>query len=117
MQNKAVEDELQTLELVPDNLKTKTMCERAIEEGTYNLKFVADHFKTQEICDKTVRGSLYSLQFVPDWLNTKEQLKVMGGHCNYIWFIKRYEGYKKRKTQKAKIKQELNPISWRPSSW
>ena len=80
MQNQAVEDELQTLEFVPD---------------------------------KHMRGNLYSLQFVPDWLNTKEQLKIMGGDCNNIWFIKWYEGYKKRKTQKAKIKEELmHPSSW-----
>ena len=106
MRNQAVEDELQTLEFVPDNIKTKTMC-------TFNLKFVPDIFKTQEICNKHMRGNLYSLQFVPDWLNTKEQLKIMGGDCNNIWFIKWYEGYKKRKTQKAKIKEELmHPSSW-----
>ena len=80
---------------------------------TFNLKFVPDIFKMQEICDKHMRGNLYSLQFVPDWLNTKEQLKIMGGDCNNIWFIKWYEGYKKRKTQKAKIKEELmHPSSW-----
>ena len=80
---------------------------------TFNLKFVPDIFKTQEICDKHMRGNLYSLQFVPHWLNTKEQLKIMGRDCNNIWFIKWYEGYKKRKTQKAKIKEELmHPSSW-----
>ena len=28
----------------------------------------------------------------------------MGCHCNNIWFIKRYDGYKKRQAQEAKIK-------------
>ena len=28
-----------------------------------------------------------------------------------------YEGYKKRKAQKAKIKEELIPIAWHPSRW
>ena len=41
----------------------------------------------------------------------------MGGHCNNIWFIKWHEGYKKRKAQKAKIKEELMPIAWHPPSW
>ena len=29
--------------------------------------------------------------------------------------IKCYDGYKKRKTQKAQIKKELMPIAWLPS--
>ena len=117
MCNKAVEDESETLEFVPDSLKTKTICDRAIEEGPYNLKFIPDHFKTQEICDKMVRGDQYSLQFVPDWLITKQQLKIMGDHCNNIWFIKGFEGYKKRKAQKAKLKEELMPVAWHPSRY
>ena len=28
-----------------------------------------------------------------------------------------YEGYKKRKAQKAQIKKELMPIAWHPSRW
>ena len=41
----------------------------------------------------------------------------MGDHCNNIWFIKRYEGYKKLKTQNVKIKDELTPTAWHPSRW
>ena len=31
--------------------------------------------------------------------------------------IKWYNGYQKRKTQKAKRKEELMPIAWHPSRW
>ena len=41
----------------------------------------------------------------------------MGGHCNNNWFIKRYDGYKKRKAQKAQIKEKLMPIAWHPSTY
>ena len=32
-------------------------------------------------------------------------------------FFKWFEGYKKRKIQKASIKEELAPIIWHPSRW
>ena len=32
-------------------------------------------------------------------------------------FFEWYDGYKKGKTQKAKIKKELLPIAWHPSRW
>ena len=31
--------------------------------------------------------------------------------------IEWYEGYQKRKAQKAQIKKELMPIAWHPSRW
>ena len=35
-----------------------------------------------------------------------------GGNDN---FLEWYDGYKKRKAQKAQIKKELMPIAWHPS--
>ena len=32
-------------------------------------------------------------------------------------FFEWYNGYEKRKAQKAKIKDELMPIAWHPSRW
>ena len=32
-------------------------------------------------------------------------------------FFEWYDGYKKRKAQKTKIKKELMPIVWHPSRW
>ena len=48
---------------------------------------------------------------------TKQQLKIVVNHCNNNWLIKWYEGYQKCKTQKAKIKDELLPITWHSSRW
>ena len=51
---------------------------------------------------------------------TQQQLKLL----QYDWYnndlIKWYDGYKKRKAQKAQkasIKEELMPITWHPSRW
>ena len=38
-------------------------------------------------------------------------------HCNHNEFIEWYEGYQKRKAQKAQIKKELMLIAWHPSKW
>ena len=51
---------------------------------------------------------------------TQQQLKLL----QYDWYnndlINWYDGYKKRKAQKAQkasIKEELMPITWHPSRW
>ena len=70
-----------------------------------------------------------SLQFVPDWFVTREGVDVWyddnydddGGHWDddddEDKFFEWYNGYKKRKAQKAKIKKELMPIAWHPSRY
>ena len=72
------------------------------------------------MCDKAVKDDPSSLQFVPDWFVTQEQIDIW--YDDDYWYhddelMKWYEGYKKRKTQKAKIKEELIPIAWHPSRW
>ena len=60
------------------------------------------------------------MQYVPDWFETQQQLKIWYNdayYCNEDKLIEWYEGYKKRKAQKASIKEELLPIAWHPSSW
>ena len=88
------------------------------------LTFVPDIFKTQEMCDKTIKDDPSSLRFVPDWFVSQEQLKLWHDSDDWLirwWYnnrlIKRYDGYKKRKAQKAKIKEELLLIAWHPSRW
>ena len=108
MCDKAVRMEPSLFKFVPGCLKRQEMCNKAVKNEPDSLKFVPDHFKTQKMCDKTVKDNPYSLRFVPDWLITKQQLKIMGDHCNNIWFIKRYNGHKKRKAQKDLIKEEFN---------
>ena len=69
------------------------------------------------MCDKAVRDDPSSLQFAPDWFVTQEQMDVWYG--DDYWYhnddiTERYNGYKKRKAQRAKIKEELLPIAWHP---
>ena len=69
------------------------------------------------MCDKAVKDGTSSLQFVPDWFVTQQQMDVW--YDDDYWYhdheiIKWYNGYKKPKAQKAKIKEELMPIAWHP---
>ena len=54
------------------------------------------------------------MKYDSDWLVTQQQIKLWHDDAYYynnnyvIW----YEGYKRRKAQKAKIKDELIPIAW-----
>ena len=120
MCNEAVRRKSYTLRYVPDHFKTKRMCERALRMDPYNLEFVPDYFKIQKICDKAVKGDPYSLLFVPDWFVTHQQLKIWHDddeYCNSYELIEWYNGCKKRKAQKASIKEGLLPIAWLPSRW
>ena len=128
MCEKAVEDEPESLEFVPDYLKTKKMCNKAVRTESLSLAYIPDHFKTQEICDKTVKDYSSSLQFVPDWFVTRQGVDTWyddyydddGGHWNdddddEDKFFKWYDGYQKRKAQKAQIQKQLMSIAWHPS--
>ena len=71
----------------------------------------------QKMCDDAVGGDPYSLQFAPDWFVTEQQIKIW--HDSDDWhndneFIGWYGGCKKRKAQKAKIKEELLLIASNP---
>ena len=74
---------------------------------------------TQEMCNKAVCKGPWLLKYVPNWFVIQEQVKIWHGHDYYCnnGFSKWYEGYQKRKAQKAKIKDELIPISWHPPRW
>ena len=72
------------------------------------------------MCDKAVRDYLFSLQFVPDWFVTQQQIDIWYDD-DYVYndrrMIQWYEGYRRRKSQKASIKEKLMPIAWHPSWW
>ena len=58
------------------------------------------------------------LKYVPDYFVTDQQIKIWhhnDDHCNDDGLIERFEGYQKRKTQKASVKEGLLPIAWHPS--
>ena len=70
-------------------------------------------FKTQEMCIRAVEVDPWQLCDILDWFVVLQE----------TWYedfdyddeiIERHDGYKKRKAQKAKIREELLPISWHP---
>ena len=102
----------------PGRFITQGTCNKAVNKDSWALRFVTDHLKTQKMCEDVVWKDHFSLHFVPDWFVTLQQLKTWGdyhGFCNNDRLIKWYDGYQKRKAQKAKIKEELLLISWHPS--
>ena len=70
------------------------------------LKYVLDSFKAQDMCDKAVARSIFLLKFVTDWFVTQQQVKLWHDYCDNDRLIEWYDGYKKRKAQKEKIKEE-----------
>ena len=105
------------------------MCEKAVKDEPYVMKYVPDHFKTQQLCYKAVKNDPSFLQSVPDWFITKEWIdmwydddkdksfELYDDVLDKYDFFEWYEGYHKRKAQKAKIKDELIPIAWHPSRY
>ena len=106
--------------LVPDSFKSQEMYIKAVEVDPWQLDDAPDHLETQEMCDEAVKDYPFSLQLVPDWFLTRQQIDIWYDG-DYIYndneMIKWYDGYKKRKTQKTSIKEELLPIAWHPSRW
>ena len=96
------------------------MCNAVMCMEPLSLAYVPTRFKTRKMCDKAVRKDRFSLLFVPDWFVRQQQVKCLRDD-NDDWYnnklIKWYDGYKKRKVQKAQIKEKLMPIAWQPSRW
>ena len=107
----------------PDCFKTQEICIKAVEADPSFLKTVSDHFKTQEIPDKAVKDDPSSLQYVSDWFVTRQRVAMWHDDSEYYNddnednIFKWCDGYKKRKAQKASIKEELLPIAWHPSRY
>ena len=96
------------------------MCEKAIEDDPDTPEFVPDHLNTQKMSKEAVEKYLYNLIFVSDRFVTQEQVKLWhddASYCNNDKPIGWYDGHQKRKAEKAKIKEELMPITWHPSRW
>ena len=116
--NEAMRIEPYSLAFVPDCFKTQEMCDKAVEIDPFILWHVSDNLKTQGMCIRTVEACLGLLEHVPDWFVIQGQIDL--SHDDDYWhdddkLIKWYEGYKKQKSQKAKIKEELMPIVWHPN--
>ena len=130
MCNKAMRTMPNVFQLIPFHFKTQGMCTKAIEANPLRLYHVHDDFKTQGLCNDAVEEKP-SLQYVPDYFVTQQQIKTWndddhgddgshwddndGGHWDDVdddedKFFEWYDGYQKRKAQKAKSKEELLSI-------
>ena len=80
------------------------------------------------MCDDTVRDDSSSLQYFPDWFVTQEQMNMRYDDNEYCGddddddddednFFKWFDGYQKRKAQKASIKEGLMRVAWHPSRY
>ena len=113
MCNEAVQRVPWVLRLVPDQYKTREMCDEALKKSSCSLRCVPDQFVTQELRD-IVKKIPCALVCVPDQFVTQEMCdEVKKSPCALWW----YKGYKQRKAQKAKIKEELMPVAWHPDRW
>ena len=96
------------------------MCDGAVMKDPQSLEFVLDHFKAQGMCDKAVEVGRSPFQYVLNWNVTQQEVKLWQVDDDFYGdneLIKSYDSYQKRKTQKAKFKEELLPITWHPSRW
>ena len=110
---------------VHDHFKTQEMCIKAVWLGPTFLQLVLDHFKIRGMCEIAVKKRSWALKLVPDWFVTQGQIKLW--HDDYYndapgrlcedKFFEWYDGYQKRKVQRASIKEELLPIAWHPLRW
>ena len=94
------------------------MCIEAVEVDPWQLDDIPNHLKTIEMCDAAVRKDSFSSVCVPDWFVTQGQVKLWhddDDYCSDAELFEWYDGYKKRKAQKSKMKEELMPITWHPT--
>ena len=105
---------------IPDHLKTQEMCNKEVDIKPHFLVLVPDRLRAEEMCNKAVCKYPWLLKYLPDWFVTQQQLKLWHDddyYCNDDEIIKWYDGNKKRKAQKVKLKEVLMPSAWHPSSW
>ena len=78
------------------------------------LADVPAQFVMQEMCNEAVQSEPEALEYVPDWFVTLQKM----WHEDFdVDLITWRDAYIKRKTQKAKIKEELMPVAWHPDQW
>ena len=107
-------------------MKTQNMCIDTARIEPCTLEYVPDWYKTYQMCIKAVKEFPWLLEFVPDhlktenWFLTQQQVKIWHNGNDFYdkdETIQWYEGYQKRKAQKAQIEKELMRTAWHPSSW
>ena len=80
------------LKLIPDYLKTKTMCKNTVEKLSFVIICVPDQYKTQEMCEKVIldngrMSTLYRMGFLRaacGWGGSKSFPLLKFCHTSYI---------------------------------
>ena len=66
------------------------MCYSFISEDSFSVKYVPDQYKTKEMCDNAVDDCLAALKFVPDWFVITKMIKnlftVLYADENIVYF-------------------------------
>jgi hypothetical protein len=79
---------LNNLHYVPDELRTKELCEIAVKQDGNTLVFVPLELKTKELCELAVKNNGNALRYVPLKLRTKElcelAVKNNGNALRYV---------------------------------
>ena len=74
--NIAVEKHGDNLQYVPEKLKTPELCKLAISEYGWALEYVPEEYKTPELCKLAVEKSSWVLQIVPEELKSFEICEI-----------------------------------------
>ena len=95
------------------------MCNKAADDCSWQLEHVPNQHKTKEMCNRAVsRYNLCLLQYVSDGFEgvIQEKIKIWPTTGSFYddSLTEWHEGYKRRKAEKAKIKEELLSITWHP---
>ena len=56
------------------NTKLRT-CDRIISNNPFSLRYIPNQYKTKQMCNKAVDDCLAALKFVPDWFVTNEMME------------------------------------------
>ena len=65
------------LKFVPDNLKTKKMCNHAVKKLPFSIRYVPNQCNTKQICDKAILEKGGTLKSVPDIKINNYMIKVL----------------------------------------
>ena len=67
---------LNDLQFIPDELRTKELCESAVKQNGEALNYVPKEYKTIEMCEMAVQNNGETLNYVPDKFQTLKMYKI-----------------------------------------
>ena len=104
---------LNNMKYIPEQLRTKELCELAIKQNGSSLYYVPECLKTPEFCEVAVKNYGHALQFVPDEIITKElcelAIKQNGNNLAYV-----PDEYVTKEICKLAVKNNSNALRYVP---